>query len=150
MNVMTTLQSENETGAVYRSVFTLPARRGPARSLALVFAVDPQGGLSFDNRQPGARACAGRRVSRLLAAEMARTARERVPGALDDRTERGLAFELRFHNRAYRAGFMPSHAVTAEMGSPVPAALDYDRNAAWFEHPLRRLPLAVKTVLKRN
>lgn len=148
MEVVTTLLSENETGAVYRSVVTPTGREGAGRSLALEFTVTAQGVLEFDNRQPGARACAGRRVSRLLAAEMSRTARTRVPGALGGRTEKGLACELRFHNRAYRLGFLRSHSVTAEMGSPDPGAPDRDSNAAWFEHPVRKLPLLLKLLLK--
>ena len=144
MDVTTTLISENENGAVYRVVF--PRSRGgePGEPLALEFSVTSRGCLGFDNRQPGARACAKRRVSRLLAEEMTRTARERVPGALGGRTEKGLAFELRVHNRAHRLGFRPDHAVTAEMGSPYPAAPDYDNNAAWFEHPVRQIPLLLK------
>ena len=147
MDAVTTLKSENETGAVYRVVFPRTAHARSGEPLALEFSVTPQGGLGFDNRQPRARACAGRRISRLLAAEMARTARDRVPGALGGRTEKGLAFELRVHNRAHRVGFRPDHAVTAEMGSPDPAAPDYDHNAAWFEHPLRSLPKIVKATL---
>lgn len=144
MDVTTTLIAENETGAVYRVVFPRSRPEEPGESLALEFSVTPQGGLGFDNRQPGARVCAGRRISRILAAEMTRTARARVPGALGGRTEKGLAFELRVHNRAHRVGFRPDHAVTAEMGSPDPAAPDYDNNAAWFEHPVRQLPLLLK------
>ena len=148
MDAVTTLKSENETGAVYRVVFPRTAHARSGEPLALEFSVTPQGGLGFDNRQPRARACAGRRISRLLAAEMARTARDRVPGALGGRTEKGLAFELRVHNRAHRVGFRPDHAVTAEMGSPDPAAPDYDNNAAWFEHPVRQIPLLLKLLLR--
>ena len=150
MDAVTTLITENETGAVYRVVF--PRSRGgkTGEPLALEFSVTHQGGLGFDNRQPGARACAGRRVSRLLAAEMARTARDRVPGALGGRTEKGLAFELRVHNRAHRLGFRPDHAVTAEMGSPDPAAPDFDTNAVVFERPVRGIPPLLKLLRSRR
>jgi hypothetical protein len=150
MNVVTTLLSENETGAVYRILLPDAADAKTGKPLALEFTVTPEGALVFDNRQPGARACAGRRISHLLAAEMARIARYRVPGALGGRTERGLAFELRFHNRAYRAGFLRSHAVTAEMGSPDPAAPDYDGNAAVFERPVRGLPPILRAFRRRS
>lgn len=119
----------------------------PCRSVTLCFSVTPAGGLGFDNRQPNARACANRRVSLALASEMARIARERVPGALHGRTQRGLAFELRVHNVAYCLGLFRTQSVTAEMGSPDPDAPDYDHNAAWFEHPVSCLPEIVKAVL---
>ena len=117
------------------------------QSHTLRFSVTPEGALGFDNRQPGARACAGRQLSLALASEMARVARERVPGALSGRTQRGLAFELRVHNVAYRLGLFRTRSVTTEMGSPDPAAPDYDHNAAWFEHPVRSLPGIIKALL---
>ncbi len=150
MKLTTRLLSENETGAVYRCVLTRSARKGPARALVLHFTVTEQGALGFDNRQPGARACAGRQASRLLAADMAAAAKARVPGALSDRTEKGLAFELRVHNRAYRLGVHRSHSVTAEMGAAAPAAPDYDPNAVWFEHPLRNVRPILKALCSRE
>lgn len=150
MKLTTRLLSENETGAIYRCVLTRSARRGPARTVVLHFTVTKQGALGFDNRQPGARACAGRRASRLLAADMAAAARARVPGALSDRTEKGLAFELRVHNRAYRLGVHRYHSVTAEIGGAVPDAPDYDSNAIWFERPLRNIRPILKALCSRG
>lgn len=142
MTAVATLLQETDTGAIFDVGLS-----GPRRSLSLRFSVTPEGVLGFDNRQPGARACAGRQLSLALASEMARVARERVPGALSGRTQRGLAFELRVHNVAYRLGLFRTRSVTTEMGSPDPAAPDYDHNAAWFEYPLRSLPKIVKATL---
>ena len=142
MTAVATLLQETDTGAIFDVALS-----GPRRSLSLRFSVTPEGALGIDNRQPGARACAGRQLSLALASEMARVARERVPGALSGRTQRGLAFELRMHNVAYRLGLFRTRSVTTEMGSPDPAAPDYDHNAAWFEHPLRSLPKIVKATL---
>ena len=81
---------------------------------------------------------------------MCRVARERVPGTLRDRTQRGLAFELRVHNRAYRLGLFRSHSVTTEIGGLDPQAPDYDDNGVWFERPLRSLPRIVYCLLAKN
>lgn len=145
MTTVSTLRRETDREALYD--LTVSNAR---RSLTLGFSISPEGALGFDNRQPNARACANRRVSLALAAEMARVARARVPGALRGRTRRGLAFELRAHNRAYRLGLFRSRSVTTEMGSPDPAAPDYDHNAAWFEHPIRSIPLLLRILLGRN
>ena len=142
MTAVATLLQETDTGAIFDVALS-----GPRRSLSLRFSVTSEGALGFDNRQPDARACAGRQLSLALASEMARVARERVPGALSGRTQRGLAFELRMHNVAYRLGLFRTRSVTTEMGSPDPAAPDYDHNAAWFEYPLRSLPKIVKATL---
>lgn len=142
MTVKTSFREETDKNLYYDVSVS-----SPRRSVTLCFSVTPAGGLGFDNRQPNARACANRRVSLALASEMARIARERVPGALHGRTQRGLAFELRVHNVAYRLGLFRTQSVTAEMGSPDPDAPDYDHNAAWFEHPVRCLPEIVKAVL---
>lgn len=140
------LIAETDSGWTYE--VQLPDRE-PSRSDALRFTVTPEGALSFDNRQPEARACRSRRISRLLAAEMARAARGRVPGALAGRSQKGLAFELRAHYYAYRIGFFRRHAANAELGSPDPASPDYDTNAAVFERPLRGLPAVLKALLRR-
>ena len=116
----------------------------------LCFSVTRDGSLGFDNRQPNANVCARRAISRILAAEMSRTARERIPGALQGRTLRGLAFELRVHNRAFRLGLFRSHSVTTELGSLPAAAPGYDPNAIWFEHPLRSLPSILCALLSAN
>lgn len=142
MTVKTSFREETDKNLYYEVSVS-----SPRRSVTLCFSVTPAGALGFDNRQPGARACAGRQLSLALASEMARVARERVPGALSGRTQRGLAFELRVHNVAYRLGLFRTRSVTTEMGSPDPAAPDYDHNAAWFEHPLRSLPKIVKATL---
>lgn len=142
MTVKTSFREETDKNLYYDVSVS-----SPRRSVTLCFSVTPAGGLGFDNRQPNACACANRRVSLALASEMARIARERVPGALHGRTQRGLAFELRVHNVAYRLGLFRTQSVTAEMGSPDPDAPDYDHNAAWFEHPVRCLPEIVKAVL---
>lgn len=142
MMVKTSLRTETNEHALY--AVSLSA---PRRSHTLRFSVTPQGSLGFDNRQPDARACAKRQISLALAAEMARVARERVPGALRGRTQRGLAFELRVHNIAYRLGLFRTRSVTTEMGSPFADAPDYDHNAAWFEHPVRSLPGIIKALL---
>ena len=115
----------------------------------LRFSVTPEGALGFDNRQPDARFCAKKQASLVMAAEMLRTARERAPSALQGRTQRGLAFELRIHNRFYRLGLFRRRTVTTEMGSPLPSAPDYDHNAAWFEHPIRSLPRMIKAFLRK-
>lgn len=128
--------------AVYE--ITLPRRGG---TQALYFTVTPEGALGFDNRQPGAGRCAGRRNSRALAEAMVRTARQRVPGALEGRSVRGMALELRVHYRAWRLGVQRGHAVTTELGSPNPQAPDHDRNARWFEHPFRSMPQIFKALL---
>ena len=142
MTVETTIREETEENLQYDvSVSSL------RRSVTLSFTLTRAGILGFDNRQPNARACANRQISLALASEMARTARQRVPGALRGRTQRGLAFELRVHNVACRLGLFRTRSVTTEMGSPDPAAPDYDHNAAWFEHPLRSLPKIVKATL---
>ena len=142
MTAVTTLQQETDTGAVFAVSLS-----DPRRSHTLRFSVTPQGSLGFDNRQPDARACANRQLSLALASEMARIARGRIPGALRGRTQRGLAFELRVHNIAYRLGLFRTRSVTTEMGSPFADAPDYDHNAVWFEHPLRSLPKIVKATL---
>lgn len=142
MTAVATLLQETDTGAIFDVALS-----GPRRSLSLRFSVTPEGALGIDNRQPGARACAKRQISRTLAAEMARVARERVPGALRGRTQRGLAFELRVHNIAYRLGLFRTRSVTTEMGSPFADAPDHDHNAAWFEHPVRSLPGIIKALL---
>ncbi len=145
MTTVTTLRQETDKNALYDVTVS-----NVHRSLTLGFSVTPEGGLSFDNRQPNSRACANRRTSLALAAEMTQTARRRVPGSLRGRTQRGLAFELRVHNRAYRLGLFRIHSVTTEMGSPDPTAPDYDHNAAWFEHPIRRLPLLIRILLGKH
>ena len=145
MHVTSTLIQDTEQNAVYR--ISASERKG---SWELYFTVSPEGALGFDNRQPGARLCAKRRVSKAMAEEMARTAREKVPGALAGRTVKGLAFELRVHNRAYRLGVLRRQAVTAELGSPEPGAPDFDRNAAFFERPLRGLPRVFKSLLSHR
>ena len=145
MNVQIDLLRETKDGAVYRAVLTGPG--APAEPLE--FSVSSSGALAFDNRQPHARACAGRAASLALAEAMTRTARSRVPAALSGRTTGGLARELRLHYRAYRLGLFRAQAVTAEMGSPDPAAPDHDHNAALFEHPLRGLPQTLKHLLRR-
>lgn len=142
MTVETTIREETEENLQYDvSVSSL------RRSVTLSFTLTRAGILGFDNRQPDARACANRQISLALASEMARTARQRVPGALRGRTQRGLAFELRVHYAAYRLGIFRAYSVTTEMGSLDPDAPDYDHNAAWFEHPLRSLPKIVKATL---
>lgn len=148
MTATTSLVQKTENGAVYRTVFLAEGRRPAAAPPALLFTVTRDGALGFDNRQPCAGLCGKRRVSRLLAAEMAQAARDSVPGALAGRSRWGLAFELRVHYRAYRLGIRRSHAVTVEIGSPDPAAPDYDHNARWFEHPFRSLPAILKALLK--
>ena len=150
MNVKTTLLQENEPGAICRAELPCPSWEDPARVCALNFSVTPAGVLSFDNRQPGAKACAGRRASRLMAEAMVRTARERCPEALPGRTTRGLARELRVHNWFYRLGILRRHSVTSEMGGLDPAAPDYDDNAVCFEHPIRSLPQVLKLMLKHT
>lgn len=145
MELITTLLRETEQGAVYEL-----APREPGAGWSLRFSVTPEGALGFDNRQPDAGRCAQRRISAALAEQMARTARARVPGALAGRTVKGLAFELRVHNRAYRLGVLRRQAVTAELGSPEPGAPDFDRNAAFFERPLRGLPLVFKSLLSHR
>jgi hypothetical protein len=144
MNTTTKLRQETVSEAIYD--VSISASR---RACTLTFSVTPEGGLGFDNRQPGARACANRSVSLALAAEMARVARERIPGALQGRTQRGLAFELRIHSRFYRLGLFRRRTVTTEMGSPLPDAPDFDHNAAWFEHPIRSLPRMIKTLFRK-
>ena len=141
MTLQTRLIAETESGWTYEILLPDRSRPGPLR-----FSVTPKGALSFDNRQPQARACRSRRASRLLAAEMEGAARERVPGALAGRSQKGLALELRAHYYAYRIGFFRRHAANAELGSPNPAAPDYDANAALFEHPLRGLPAVLKAL----
>ncbi|MBQ1411295.1 MAG: hypothetical protein IIY94_08485 [Oscillospiraceae bacterium] len=141
MTANVTLQLEDEQRALYH--ITL---RTPHGTCTLAFSVTPKGALGFDNRQANARVCMERRLSRVLAAEMIRTARERVPGALCGRTPRGLAFELRAHYRAYRLGILRIHSVTAEMGATDPHAPDHDSNAAWFEHPVRGLPSTLRAL----
>lgn len=156
MTVQTQLLRETERGSVYRVSFPAPpgGRRGapggpaPAQR-ALEFTVTPEGSLGFDNRQPDARLCARPAVSRLLAEEMARTARERVPGALTGRSQRGLARELRLHRRAYALGVLRRHSGSTEAGSVDPAAPDYDSNALWFERPIRGLPALLKALFSR-
>ena len=142
MTAVTTLRQETGNGALFDVSVS-----GPRRSQTLCFSVTSEGALGFDNRQPNARACANRQLSNALAAEMARIARGRVPGALRGRTQRGLAFELRVHYAAYRLGLFRTRSVTMEMGSLFPDAPDYDHNAAWFEHPSRSLPRMVKALL---
>ena len=148
MDVVTTLIQETESGAVYRTV--LPQAAEPGAPLALEFTLSSNGTLHFDNRQPEALACMDRQSARLLAAEMARVARERVPGALSGRTEAGLAFELRAHYRVYRMGVLRSRSAVTDMGSPDPSAPDYDNNAAVFEKKLRDLPHILKSFRKQK
>lgn len=143
MQVETSLLRETEQGGVYRAVFRDP-------DCTLLFTVTPEGTLGFDNRQPGARRCAGGKLSRALAEEMRRTARSRVPDALADRTQRGLARELRLHNRAWRLRVKPGHTVTAEIGGMRRELPDFDDNAVWFECPFRSLPKILKTLLSRG
>ena len=135
MTAVTTFQQEIGTDALFEVSFS-----GPRRRHTLRFSVTKDGAIGFDNRQPDARVCAGRRASLALASEMLRAARSRDPDAQRGRTLRGLAYELRVHNRAYRLGLFRSSSVTTEMGSPASEAPDYDHNAVWFEHPLRSLP----------
>ena len=135
MTVTVTLLQETPAAATYRAVLT---RDPETRPIALDFTVSAKGALAFDNRQPGARVCANHRISRLLAAEMARTARARVPGALAGRTEQGLARELRAHFQAYRMFLLRSRSAVSDMGALDPAAPDYDKNAAIFERSLYR------------
>ena len=144
MNTTTKLRQETASEAIYDVSI-----HAPRHVCTLAFSVTSVGALGFDNRQPNARACANRRLSLALAAEMARVARERVPGALQGRTQRGLAFELRVHNRFYRLGLFRHRTVTTEMGSPLPSVPDFDHNAAWFEHPIRSLPRMIKALLHR-
>ncbi len=142
MTVASVLRQETDRQAEYELSVSFQHQ-----SHTLRFSGTPQGSLGFDNRQSNARTCAKRQISRTLAAEMARVARGRVPGALRGRMQRGLAFELRVHNVAYRLGLFRTRSVTTEMGSPDPAAPDYDHNAAWFEHPVRSLPGIIKALL---
>ena len=133
-------------GTVYRALLPQPlCKRGEG---ALRFTVTPQGALIFDNRQPDARLCARRRVGAALAEAMTRTAQAQVPGAQAGRTQKGVARELRVHRRAYALGLKRSHSVTTELGSPDPAAPDYDDNALWFERPLRSLPGILRALFK--
>ncbi len=67
MTAVATLLQETDTGAAFDVALS-----GPRRSLSLRFSVTSEGALGFDNRQPGARACAGRQLSLALASEMAR------------------------------------------------------------------------------
>lgn len=142
MTVASVLRQETDRQAEYE--LSVSFRH---QSHTLRFFVTPEGALGFDNRQSNARTCAKRQISLALAAEMASVARERVPGALRGRTQRGLAFELRVHNIAYRLGLFRTRSVTTEMGSPFADAPDYDHNAAWFEHPVRSLPGIIKALL---
>ena len=142
MTAVTTLQQETGSDALFAVSLS-----GPRRSHILRFSVTKDGAIGFDNRQPDARVCAGRRASLALASELLRIARSRVPGALRGRTKRGIAFELRVHNRAHRLGLFRTHSVPTEMGSLDPDAPDFDHNAAWFEHPVRSLPQMVKWLL---
>ena len=135
------LLQENASEAIYALAIPAP------RPCTLRFSVTSEGVLVYDNQQPNARRCCGRKTSKYLAAAMCRTARERVPGALRNRTLRGLAFELRVHNRAYRLGLFRSHSIVTDMGGLDPQAPDYDDNALLFEHPLRSLPRILFFVL---
>ena len=143
MQVETSLLRETEAGGVYRAVFRDP-------DFTLIFTVTPEGALGFDNRQPGTRRCAKRRVSKALAEEMSRVARSRSSDALAGRTQRGIARELRIHNRAWRLGVKRSQAVTTEMGGMKREAPDFDHNAVWFERPFRSLPKILKALLSRS
>lgn len=143
MQVETSLLRETEEGGVYRVVFRDP-------DCSLLFTVTQEGILGFDNRQPDARHCAGGKLSRALAEEMYRTARSRVPDALAGRTQRGMARELRIHNRAWRLRVKPIHTATAEIGGTRGELPDFDDNAVWFERPFRSLPKILKAMLSRE
>ena len=145
MTTSTSLRLETEQQAVYDLSIS-----SPNVSHSVSFSVTSDGALGFDNRQPGARFCAGRRLSLALAGEMMRIARERTPGSLLGRTQRGLAFELRVHYRLYRLGLFRRRTVTTEMGSPFSDKPDYDHNAAWFEHPIRSVPSILKALFSGN
>ena len=144
MTAITKLRQETLQQAIYDVTVFAPV------PCTLSFSVTQDGFLGFDNRQPNAKACLNRAVSRLLAAEMSRTACERVPGALKGRSLRGLAFELRVHNRAFRLGLFRSHSVTTELGGLDAFAPGYDHNAIWFEHPFRCIPAILRALITGN
>lgn len=149
MELQTEFLREAEEGAVYRVSLENAGRRARRLPAALEFTVTPKGALIFDNRQSGARLCERRRISLALAGAMTRAARERVPCAQAGRTQKGAARELRIHSRAYALGVKRSHSVTTELGSPDPAAPDYDDNALLFERPLRSLPAILRALIKK-